>query len=459
MILMPLCGPRPASVQNRSGRRPLGLAVAMGFCAGLIAGVPADAAEVSFAGKRLNAVIGATPGGGTDLSTRLLGRFLEKYLPGQPRTVYRNMPAGNGIQATNYFANEAARDGTFWMGGGNAYIDAQALRQDTVKYDPRTFHFFGGIARGGSIMVMKADRQANLTDRSRPAMVIGTGDGTGTWEEMMCWGAEFLGWNIRFVVGYPGTSTMLLALKRGEIDAMGTSALPMLEGLRKQGGFSELVQIGETRGGKVVPRASAPNVPTMYQLISGKVSGVAREAFAYWSDSNQIDKWYALPPSTPAAVAAAYRAAFVRAVADPDFLKYGRGQLSPDFAVQGADEIARLVRDTSYPSAAITKYTHELRVKYGLPAQPLSDEELARLAKKLMGDGLKVETVLSAVERDGRVIRFPNKGTSHKANVSGGRTKVTIAGKEAKRSALKAGMACAVSYASDGGEALTIACK
>ena len=44
------------------------------------------------------------------------------------------MPAGNGVQATNYFANEAKRDGTYWMGGGNAYIDAQAmLRRSTCE--------------------------------------------------------------------------------------------------------------------------------------------------------------------------------------------------------------------------------------------------------------------------------------------------------------------------------------
>lgn len=417
------------------------------------------AEDVSFAGKRLNAIVGATPGGGTDLSTRLLGRFLEKYLPGHPRTVYRNMPAGNGVQATNYFANEAARDGTYWMGGGNAYIDAQALRQKTVKYDPRTFNYIGGIARGGSLVVMRAEKRAALGDRSKPPVVIGTGDGTGTWEEMLCWGGEFLGWNIRFVVGYPGTSAMLLALKRGEIDSMGTSALPMLQDLRKQGGYVELVQIGEMRGGKVAARASYPDVPTMHALIADKLSGMAKNAFAYWTDSNQIDKWYAVPPATPAPVVAAYRAAFRQAVADPEFVKFGRSQLSPDFGTQSADEVTRLVRDTSYPSAAITAFTHQLRVKYGLPGQPLSDEELARLAKKLVGDGLKVDTVLTAVENGGRVVRFANNGAAHKANVSGSRTKVTIAGKESKRSALKAGMACAVSYASDGGDAASIDCK
>lgn len=425
----------------------------------LAAGGPAAAQEVSFAGKRLNAIIGATPGGGTDLTTRLVGRFLEKYLPGGPQVVYRNMPAGNGVTATNYFANEASRDGTYWMGGGNAYIDAQVLRQSTVKYDPRTFHYFGGIARGGSIVSIEESKYPNLVDRSLPAVVVGTGDGTGTWEEMLCWGAEILGWNIRFVVGYPGTSAMLLALQRGEIDAVGTSNLNMLDGLRKRGGYREFVQIGEMRDGKVVPRSYSPNVPTMNALIGDKLTGVAKEAFVYWTDSNQLDKWFAVPPGTPAPAVAAYRAAFEKVFADPEFLKIGRAQVGPDFGRQSAEDVTRLVRDTTYPSLDITAYSHELRVKHGLPGAPLSKEELDRLAAKLVGSGKAATSALTDVENGGRVVLFKAGGADHKGNVSSSNTKVTIAGKEATRSDLKAGMTCDIAYTGDGGEVTAITCK
>ena len=417
------------------------------------------AEETSFAGKKLNAIIGATPGGGTDLTTRLVGRFLEKYLPGHPQVVYRNMPAGNGVQATNYFANEAARDGTYWMGGGNAYIDAQVLRQSTVKYDPRTFHYFGGIARGGSIISIRDEKYPNLTDRNLQAVVVGTGDGTGTWEEMLCWGAEILGWNIRFVVGYPGTSAMLLALQRGEIDAVGTSNLNMLDGLRKRGGFKEFVQIGEMHDGQVTPRSYAPAVPTMDALIGGKLTGVAKDAFIYWTDSNQLDKWYAVPPGVPEPVIAAYRAGFEKVFADPEFLKLGRAQVGPDFSRQTAEDVTRLVRDTSYPSVDVTAYTHNLRVKHGLPGAPLSKEELARLAEKLVGSGLTATAPLTDVEDGGRRVLFKSDGKDLKGNVSSSNTKVMIGGKTAARADLKPGMTCEIAFTGDGGEVTSIACQ
>ena len=435
------------------------VAVALAGISFALAQSPATAQEVTFADKRINAIVGATAGGGTDLSTRLLGRFFEKYLPGAPRVVYRNMPAGNGVQATNYFANDAARDGTFWIGGGNAYIDAQVLRQSTVKYDPRNFQFIGGIARGGSVISIRLDKLPSLTDRSLPPVIVGTGDGTGTWEEMLCWGAEFLGWNIRFVVGYPGTSAMILALRRGEIDSVGTSNLSMLASLREQKIYREFIQIGEVRDGKVVPRGYAPDVPTMNGLLDGKLNGVARDSFTYWTDSNQLDKWYALPPGTPANVVAAYRLAYEKIFADAEFIKLGQSQISPDFGYQKAEDVARLVRDTSYPSVEVTAYTHQLRVKHGLPGAPLSEAELAQLAAKLVGEGLKATSPLTAVENGGRVVQFKAGGADHKGNVSSTNTKITIAGQTAARADLKEGMSCDIAYTGDGGEVTAITCQ
>ena len=67
--------------------------IALGFNA---VGHATAADEVSFKGKRVESIVVSTAGGGTDTSTRLIGRYLGKYLPGQPDVVFRNMPAGHG---------------------------------------------------------------------------------------------------------------------------------------------------------------------------------------------------------------------------------------------------------------------------------------------------------------------------------------------------------------------------
>ena len=69
--------------------------------AGLLLAYPATAQEVSFAGKKIDMYIGSSPGGGTDLSSRLIGDYVAKYLPGRPTIVYRNIPGGQGVKALN----------------------------------------------------------------------------------------------------------------------------------------------------------------------------------------------------------------------------------------------------------------------------------------------------------------------------------------------------------------------
>ncbi|MGH8514394.1 MAG: Bug family tripartite tricarboxylate transporter substrate binding protein, partial [Gammaproteobacteria bacterium] len=87
-------------------------AAAAAALAGHLLAYPAAAQEVSFAGKKIDMYIGSSPGGGTDLSSRLIGDFVVKYLPGKPTIVYRNIPGGQGVKALNYFAKDVKPDGT-----------------------------------------------------------------------------------------------------------------------------------------------------------------------------------------------------------------------------------------------------------------------------------------------------------------------------------------------------------
>jgi tripartite-type tricarboxylate transporter receptor subunit TctC len=428
------------------------------FCGMAVVGfsVPSLAADVSFKGD-INVIIGTTPGGGTDGTTRLAGRFLAKYLPGTPRMIYRNMPAGAGLKATNYLANRAKRDGSVWMGGDGDYIDAETLRRDLAKFDPRTFHFIGGITRGGTVMPLNKSKLANLLDKSKKPVNLGSQDGTGSLVGMAMWGAEALGWNLRFVIGYPATGAMAVAARRGEIDGFGTSDRQFLNGLFKTGQFVGQAQIGQMKGGKIVRRSSFPNVPTIDSLVSGKLKGVAKRAYVAWAGSNQVDKWYALPPKTPANMVAAYRKAFGQAVKDPEFLKFGKHQFSEDLNSQTGEEVARLIATSSYPSPEVTAYETRLRVKYGLPTKPLTDAELAALAKKL----IKYKSVTSAIEkvqRGGRILSFMAGSETHKVKVSGRRTVITVGGKKAKRKNVKVGMKCKITYPDNGGEARRIDC-
>src|SRR5437667_11726845 len=77
-----------------------------------LAAAPLRAEEpVSFKGKSVRLLIGFPVGGGTDVSARLVARFLAKYLPDEPVIVPQNMPGADGMQSMNYMAQQVATDG------------------------------------------------------------------------------------------------------------------------------------------------------------------------------------------------------------------------------------------------------------------------------------------------------------------------------------------------------------
>ena len=53
-----------------------------------------------YAGKSIDLLIGAPPGGGYDIYARALARHYGRHIPGQPTIVAKNMPgAANAIRA------------------------------------------------------------------------------------------------------------------------------------------------------------------------------------------------------------------------------------------------------------------------------------------------------------------------------------------------------------------------
>lgn len=431
-----------------------GTAAALGWAT--FAGT-AEAAP-DFSGKRIDVIIGSSPGGGTDGTSRLVGRYLEKYLPGKPQMVYRNMPAGHGVKANNYFYNRVKPDGLTWFGGASSYVDANNLRKKVVEYNPTHYVYIGAVVRGGSVVTINKSKFKNLTDKSMKPVVIGTIDGSRSWAQMLAFGVQHLGWNIKFVVGYPGSPAMTLAARRGEIDGFGTANIFIQKTLLKTGNFKGLVQQGEAEDNGIGRRTSFPDVPAMAEFMKGKLSGLDKEAFDFWQKVTGIDKWYALPPKTPDDIAEVYRAAFIKANKDPDYLKFAQHQFGADYHSVSAKTITDQVATTAYPKLAVMERVRQTRIKAGLPAAALSAEEMARLAKKLGGGGLKVKTKLIAVKRGGRMLYFKNKGADHKAKVSSSRSKVSINGKKAKRKALKPGMTCEIAYGGNGGEVQTVSC-
>lgn len=335
----------------------------------LVTGPIIAAAEpITFEGKIVTMIIPAAASGGTAAVGRLLGDHLVNHLPGKPRIVYRNMPAGGGMAAFNYFVREVKPDGMTIVVAASASSDPIRFRRPSSHYDPATFAIVGGVSRGASILIINKAALARLNDPKAEPIVMGAYDANRSGEQMALWGREYLGWNLKWVIGYPGTGEITLALQRGEIDMISTGNMFLINELARTGKFTPLAQTGSLIEGKLVPRAEFPDAMMFPSEIRPKLdSDLARKAFDYWEGLNAQDKWVALPEKTPADMVAVYRTAFRAVAQDKDFLDQGTRIISAEFSPILPEDQEKLLRQVATTPDEALGYLNVLKKKQGLP--------------------------------------------------------------------------------------------
>ena len=325
-------------------------------------------AQVSFAGKTVNIIISAAPGGGTDVSGRLLGNALGKYLPGEPRIRFRNIPGGGGVIANNYFYRESAPDGLSLLVGSRTEISPVTLLSEATRYNPAEFEFVGGDIRLGTIFMVRSDSRQRLMDPSAEPLVYGDIDGSRSGILVSLWGKEFLGWNLRPVVGYAGTPALVLAARSGELQMMANQNAFTVKPMLENGDFVAIAQMGVRNAqGELERRSTFSDVPLLTDELLPKLDDAARRAFELMQTDMLINKWIALPPGTPSEMIEVHRAAFSRATQDPEVLRIVRNEIGADYTPMSGPQLAAVVDILVQVTEDDLGYINALRERNGLP--------------------------------------------------------------------------------------------
>jgi tripartite-type tricarboxylate transporter receptor subunit TctC len=336
----------------------------------LACGIPASHAQTVSppAGKTVTIIVGFAPGGGTDIVARLIGSGLSKYIPGNPSFIVKNVPGAEGMTSMNFIVQQVKPDGLTVLLGSASQADPMNFRSPNAKYDPAKFLFAGGIGRGGTFTVINAAAEKRLHDKKLEPVIIGSTAGIPrNGMQMSLWGIEYLGWNAKWVVGYPGTKAIMLALARNEVDMTATSNILEVADQMQNGKVKILTQSGALQDGAMVSRGDYGDAPLLSDLMKGKIKDnpVAEEAFKYWVNVIAVDKFLALPPGTPADVLAIYRAAYEKLMDDKDFLEQGK-KISEDFTLLPPAEVERVITNLANTSDAALDYTKQLMRKQGV---------------------------------------------------------------------------------------------
>ncbi len=272
-----------------------------------------------YAGKSIDLLIGAPPGGGYDIYARALARHYGRHIPGQPTIVSKNMPGAASARAAGFISTLAPKDGTAiaaLMPGGvvGPLLDEKA----ETLFDPTKVLYLGTANNGTRICVSRKDSKIKTFDDARAQKAafggVSTSDSTRGYGYML---KKTAGAQYDVVSGYSGTAEIALAMERGELDGVCGWDWASFKSQRpdwiRDNKVNLLLQVGLEPNEEL----TRMGVPEVFKYVANEDDHKAVELII----SQQVfQRSYIAPPGLPAEQLDALRAAFDATMLDKEFL-------------------------------------------------------------------------------------------------------------------------------------------
>src|SRR5262249_12335309 len=175
------------------------------------AGQTQGVVEAFYKGRQINLIVGYGPGGGYDLTARLLARYIGRFIPGQQFVVVQTMVGAGSMRAANYLYGATPKDGaTFGVFGSDIPMVGLIGANTAVQFDARRFTWLGSSSSFGNdayVLIVRADAKSPSIAEARrpdatPILLGGTGEGARDADVPKIL-RHALGINIKQVLGYP----------------------------------------------------------------------------------------------------------------------------------------------------------------------------------------------------------------------------------------------------------------
>jgi len=419
----------------------------IGFLAGALAALlaggafapAASAAEDGYyKGQTVKVNIGFPPGGGYDAYGRLLARHLGKYLPGNPNVLAVNYPGAGSLRLANYIYNRAPKDG-YEVGifaSSSAFAPLFGVKQ--AKFKTEKFTWIGNIDESiGTCTAWHTSGVKSFEDLKKGEVIFGSSGPTSVNSQHPRGFNYLLGTKIKIIHGYPGSTSVLLAMKRGEVQGGCGYALSSLKAARRQEWKSGKLRILVQTGREKAPELAG--VPHLYDMARDDEE---KRVMDLIYGLHMFGRPVAAPPGLPKAQTEMLRTAFMATMKDADFLKQADRLHLPVKPWNGERLQKEITAWVNYPASVV----HRAR-------QAMEPGKIIKVKlKKLVGGVISKAGKKTITVTDGA-------GKSHVFKISGRRSKVEIAGKKAGTKALKVGMNCDLRHFGEGDLARNITCR
>jgi tripartite-type tricarboxylate transporter receptor subunit TctC len=331
--------------------------IALVLVAGGLSHAAADEVADFYRGRQIQVVIGHEVGGGYDVYGRLVGRFMSKHLPGNPRVIAQNMVGAGGRKAANWLYGIASRDGSVIGVTAQTTPLDQALKQEGVAFDASRFNWIGNpIIDNQIFFAWHTTGIKSLEDAVAKGGLICGGTGASTNPATLPKIINYMvGSNIRVVMGYPSANNVLLAMERSEVNCIGshswsTAKVTVAHHLRENK-LNMPVQWGPSKDPEISQYAKR-EVPLMYEYAR---TDVDRAIVKLMSSGMAIGRPLYAPPGVPPVRVAALRKAFDDIMKDPEFLAEAKKSNADIRPMSGAELQAIATEVVRTPPEIATK--------------------------------------------------------------------------------------------------------
>jgi len=301
-----------------------------------IAAIPeraqADAVSDFYRGKTVTIIVGYTAGGGYDLYARALGRHMGKHLPGNPNFIVQNITGAGSLNAANPLYNVAAKDGTVFATFGRGLPMEPLIGTAKVQFDATKFTWLGSGANEISICATwHTSPVKTWADMLKTSFAVG-GEGAGSDpDSYSLLVRNIFGAKLKLVSGYHGTSDIILAIERGEVDGRCGWSWSSIKSTREawitEKKLNVLVHISDQKAPELA------HVPTINDFANDHQKQVLRLV----TSRQVMGRPFAAPPGVPEDRKQALRAAFEATLKDPAFLDEANKLKLEVNPVSGAD--------------------------------------------------------------------------------------------------------------------------
>ena len=288
--------------------------------ASLIVAAPLRAAnaqtvEEFYRGKTLSLIIPNAPGGSFDLYARLVATHLGRFIPGHPAIVPQNMPGAGGMQAANYLAGIAPKDGSVLSVLVPNITLAQVLGVQSIAYDTRKLNWIGRIvATTATMFTWHTSPTKTLADLKTRETLLATAGALSQAEIDSTMLNGVVGTRLKLIRGYKGSAEAALAVERGEADG---TLMPweFIKSAHADWLADGKISIVATYTRHPIP--GRPDVGSVFELARTQEQ---RSVLNLFLGSDEMGHPIAMPPDVPRDRVTAVRAALGAMVDDPDFL-------------------------------------------------------------------------------------------------------------------------------------------